>query len=288
MAKAEREKVRATGPQRGEPTGVPRHARPVGRRRRPARAADRRTRGGERRLRRCPLPSGDAVRAVAAFGEGTAATACDAAAAVAGPHYACRSGWATAPRCRRSSTIARSSSRCRPRRHRRHGRGTRGAGPRGAGGGRGERRHAAALAADTGLPWCPVTTDAARRHRRARRRDGSGAGRTGREPAWSPTSPPRSVRRRRPWGAGVTWLTPGGPAQVLARHIGRTIPLVYGADGVGAVAARWWKARVNLNAKAPAFTGRAAAGLLRRAGRLGPGWRRDPPDHVAGPAAPRR
>ncbi len=40
---------------------------------------------------------------------------------------------------------------------------------------------------------------------------------------------------------------------MLARRIGRTIPLIYGADGVAAVAARWWKSQVNLNAKAPAF-----------------------------------
>lgn len=50
----------------------------------------------------------------------------------------------------------------------------------------------------------------------------------------------------------------GGAAQV-ARRIGRTIPLVYGAEGVDAVAARWWKARVNLNAKAPAFAGAVPA-----------------------------
>ena len=48
-------------------------------------------------------------------------------------------------------------------------------------------------------------------------------------------------------------VAPGGAAQELARGIGRTIPLVYGSSGVSAVAARWWKARVNLNAKTPAF-----------------------------------
>ena len=46
---------------------------------------------------------------------------------------------------------------------------------------------------------------------------------------------------------------PGGEAEVLARRVGRTIPLVYGAAGVGGVAAHWWKARVNRNAKSPAF-----------------------------------
>jgi len=48
-------------------------------------------------------------------------------------------------------------------------------------------------------------------------------------------------------------LTPGGPAEEVARRLGRTIPLVYGSDGVTAVAAQRWKAQVNLNAKAPAF-----------------------------------
>ncbi len=44
-----------------------------------------------------------------------------------------------------------------------------------------------------------------------------------------------------------------GNAAQLARHIGRTIPLVYGSSGIAAVAARRWKSCVNLNAKSPAF-----------------------------------
>ncbi len=44
-----------------------------------------------------------------------------------------------------------------------------------------------------------------------------------------------------------------GDAAELARRIGRTIPLVYGSSGIAAVAARWWKSCVNLNAKSPAF-----------------------------------
>jgi glucose/mannose-6-phosphate isomerase len=43
------------------------------------------------------------------------------------------------------------------------------------------------------------------------------------------------------------------PARELARRIGRTIPLIYGAGGLGAVAAMRWKCSVNENAKAPAF-----------------------------------
>jgi glucose/mannose-6-phosphate isomerase len=43
------------------------------------------------------------------------------------------------------------------------------------------------------------------------------------------------------------------PARELARKIDRTIPIVYGAGGLGGVAAARWKASINENAKAPAF-----------------------------------
>ena len=43
------------------------------------------------------------------------------------------------------------------------------------------------------------------------------------------------------------------PADRLAKRIGRTMPLVYGAGRVGAAAAASWKHSVNRNAKAPAF-----------------------------------
>ena len=45
----------------------------------------------------------------------------------------------------------------------------------------------------------------------------------------------------------------GGGAGEVARRIGRTIPLIHGATGLAAVAARRWKTQVNENAKAPAF-----------------------------------
>nr|MDQ6928992.1 bifunctional phosphoglucose/phosphomannose isomerase [Actinomycetota bacterium] len=48
-------------------------------------------------------------------------------------------------------------------------------------------------------------------------------------------------------------VQPGNQAEVLARRIGRTIPLVHGGGGLGAVAAHRWKTQVNENAKAPAF-----------------------------------
>jgi len=49
-------------------------------------------------------------------------------------------------------------------------------------------------------------------------------------------------------------LLAGESAQRIARTIGRTIPIVLGAGPLGAVAARRWKAQINENAKAPAFT----------------------------------
>jgi glucose/mannose-6-phosphate isomerase len=48
----------------------------------------------------------------------------------------------------------------------------------------------------------------------------------------------------------------GNAAEALARRIGRTMPIVYGAGPIGAVAAMRWKCDVNENAKAPAFYNR--------------------------------
>jgi glucose/mannose-6-phosphate isomerase len=68
------------------------------------------------------------------------------------------------------------------------------------------------------------------------------------DPAESVAAASASLRRRRD-----ALATPGGAAEVVARRLGRTIPLVYGSEGVGASAAHRWKTQVNLNAKAPAF-----------------------------------
>jgi glucose/mannose-6-phosphate isomerase len=46
----------------------------------------------------------------------------------------------------------------------------------------------------------------------------------------------------------------GSSAQQLAREIGRTMPIVYGGDAIGTVAAYRFKCQVNENAKAPAFS----------------------------------
>lgn len=43
------------------------------------------------------------------------------------------------------------------------------------------------------------------------------------------------------------------PALALARQLGRSLPIVYGAGAVGRVAALRWKTQINENAKTPAF-----------------------------------
>ncbi len=45
------------------------------------------------------------------------------------------------------------------------------------------------------------------------------------------------------------------PARDVARAIGRTVPLVFGAGPIGGAAATRWKTQINENAKAPAFAG---------------------------------
>ena len=66
---------------------------------------------------------------------------------------------------------------------------------------------------------------------------------------------PAIARRRRAAedSAGTSLVGGGGLALEIAQRLDRTIPLVQGATGIGAVAARRWKTQVNENAKAPAF-----------------------------------
>ena len=46
----------------------------------------------------------------------------------------------------------------------------------------------------------------------------------------------------------------GNVAEEIAERIGRTIPIMFGAQNLGATAALRWKTQVNENAKSPAFT----------------------------------
>jgi glucose/mannose-6-phosphate isomerase len=111
----------------------------------------------------------------------------------------------------------------------------------------------ARLAAGADLPWCPVSPG----HPAARAALGAttvpllvALARAGLRPdgAAAVAGAAATLARRRD-----AFLAPNGPAAELARRLGRTIPLVYGSAGATAVAAQWWKAQVNLNAKAPAF-----------------------------------
>ena len=118
----------------------------------------------------------------------------------------------------------------------------------------------ASLADHAGLLWCPVFPSVASGQRRSAARAALGAttvpllvalARAGLRPDCTAAvqAASEALARRRD-----ALVAPGSAAAELARRLGRTIPLVYGASGVAAVAAHWWKAQVNLNAKAPAFT----------------------------------
>jgi glucose/mannose-6-phosphate isomerase len=203
-------------------------------------------------------PSGDAsVRSVAAFGLGTGGTACQAAAALTSPRLAVpfwvglgaetpafvdRHALVFAVSCSggTAETLAAASESV-----------ARGARVVAVGGDADSAL--AGLAADAGFPWCPLSP--------AGRRGSAALGaatvsllvalsRAGLLADGTPSvvAASTALARRRD-----AFVAPGGPAEELARRIGRTIPLVYGSDGVAAVAAHWWKARLNLNAKTPAF-----------------------------------
>ncbi|HJR24133.1 MAG TPA: bifunctional phosphoglucose/phosphomannose isomerase [Acidimicrobiales bacterium] len=60
----------------------------------------------------------------------------------------------------------------------------------------------------------------------------------------------QQLRRRRD-----ALVLEGSSAHRLAEQIGRTIPVAYGGDAIGEVAAYRFKCQVNENAKAPAFSG---------------------------------
>jgi glucose/mannose-6-phosphate isomerase len=111
----------------------------------------------------------------------------------------------------------------------------------------------ARLADGAGLPWCPVAPGGAV----ARAALGAttvsllvALSRAGLRPDSAEVidAAATALARRRD-----ALLAAGGAPAELARRLGRTIPLVYGSHGTAAVAAHWWKAQVNLNAKAPAF-----------------------------------
>ena len=200
------------------------------------------------------LSPGSTVRSVAAFGQGTGATACEAVAALAAPHlrvplwvghgaevpaFVGADTLVLAVSCGEGTDVTAAAHEAVARGARVVAVGSDGALER--------------LAADAGLPWCEVSPGGPA----ARAALGAAtvpllvalfeAGLLS-DGAVSVTAAASALGLRRD-----AFVAPGGPPEKLARRLGRTIPLVYGAGGVAAVAARWWKAQVNLNAKAPAF-----------------------------------
>jgi len=204
-----------------------------------------------------PAGGGAGVRAVAAFGLGTAGTACAAAAALSAPDLAVPfwvGGGSALPAFVDATTLVlavSSSGDTEETMTVAEKAIERGAMVVTVGGGPGAPL--ARLAGDAGLPWCPVEPEGSA----ARAALGAttvpllvALARAGLRPDCSSAvaAAAGALARRRD-----ALVAPRGAAAELARRLGRTIPLVYGSAGTAAVAAQWWKAQVNLNAKAPAF-----------------------------------
>jgi glucose/mannose-6-phosphate isomerase len=194
------------------------------------------------------------VRAVVAFGVGTGGAACDAAAALTAdqlgvPFLVCHDSVVPAfvgPSCLVVLVACGDSPVTSAAARQSEARGARVVGI-------GNNAALAQLLADSGSPWCEVGAD----------------GPSGRA-AFGPATvamlgllgaagllldrssevgvAAEFVARRRD-----AFVAERGNAADLARRLGRTIPLLYGSKGVAAVAARWWKSCMNLNAKSPAF-----------------------------------
>ena len=104
---------------------------------------------------------------------------------------------------------------------------------------------------------------------------------------------PRRARLDRPRGRAIAAparraVGDDNPARSLARRIGRTIPIIYGAGALGTTAALRWKNEINENAKSPAFIATVPGADPQRDLRLGPVRRRHPPGVHARAAAPRQ
>lgn len=194
------------------------------------------------------------VRAVVGVGVGTGGAACDAAAALTArqlgvPFVVCRDAVVPAfvgPECLVLAVSCGNSPETVAAARQSEERGARIVGI-------GNDAALAELVTASGSPWCRVGTDGP-------------AGRAAFGPATVALlgvlsgagllpdcsrevgAAAEFVARRRD-----AFVAEKGTASELARRIGRTIPLVYGSSGIAAVAARWWKSCVNLNAKSAAF-----------------------------------
>lgn len=202
---------------------------------------------------------GGPVHAVAAFGLGTGATACAAAASLSAtdlpvPFWVGRGSALPSFVSPSTLVLAVSSSGDTEETVTAAEKAIeRGARVVAVGGQPGDRL--AQLAAGADLPWCPVTPATAGAPARVALAATTvpllvALTRAGLRPdgAASVDAAATALARRRD-----AWEAPNGAPADLARRLGRTIPLIYGSAGTAAVAAHWWKAQVNLNAKAPAF-----------------------------------
>lgn len=198
--------------------------------------------------------AGESVRSLVVFGVGTGAAVCDGAAALTAgrltvPFVVCRGTELPAfvgPDCLVVLVACGEAPETRTAARQAEARGAHIVGV-------GNDPALARLLADSGAPWCEVGT-------------GGPLGRAAFGPATvallgllaaadlsadcaaEVRAAAEFVVQRRD-----AFVSEKGNATELARRIGRTIPLVYGSSGVAAVAARWWKSCVNLNAKSPAF-----------------------------------
>ncbi len=195
------------------------------------------------------------ARAVAAFGLGTAATACEAAAAVAAPDLevpfwigdgTAVPNWVGAGTVAVAVALGTENPETVAAAQEAQARGARVLAV-------GNEEALAPLVAGGGVAWCPVSP-------------GGGGARAAVGPATVAVLvalsalgllPDRAASVEAAAAAlgrrGDVFRAPHGPAAELARRIGRTIPLVYGSGGVTGAAAHWWKQRMNLNAKTPSF-----------------------------------
>ena len=203
------------------------------------------------------LPEPDGVTSVAICGMGGSAIAGDVVAALAAPRLRLPVLTVRAPSCpssagrtrwwspRRTPGTRRRRSPCSRRPwlgaagSSRSPRGAAGPARRGARGGprAGTWRADAARRVRISLAGCAgcARGDGDRADARRGRRGGDrGAGRSGLE-------------------AGPDVPLASNPAKDLANELGDRLPVVWGADGIGAVAAIRWKCQFNENAKVPAF-----------------------------------
>ena len=194
------------------------------------------------------------VRAVVVFGPGTGGAAGDAAAALTAgrlgvPLLVCRDSVVPAfvgPDCLVVVSACGDTTELLPVSQESRARGARVVGI-------GSAADQARLFDGSGVPWCHVGADGPSGRAAFGPATVSVLAALGAASLWPDCSAEVEAAAEFVTGRRDAFVAEKGDAAELARRIGRTIPLVYGSGGITAVAARWWKSCVNLNAKSPAF-----------------------------------